>query len=74
MRMFDQAILQLLDEMMRVPDEGRRGVASALLKHLRSGRSDLAALHELANDLGRRWEPEHRRYYWELCRRLGLCD
>jgi hypothetical protein len=74
MRIFDDEIVHLLNEAVKSPDDGQKRVASALLKLLRSGHSDLAALNELAADLGHNWGPELRRYYWELCRKLGLCD
>lgn len=74
MRVSDDLIGRLLDVAVKATDEGQKRAASALVKLLRSGRSDMAALEELAADLAKRWGPEIKQYYWDLCRKLGLCD
>jgi hypothetical protein len=73
-RVIDDQIVRLLNEAVNATDEGQRRVASALLRLVRSDRSDRAALEALAADLGKSWGPELRRYYWELCRKLKLCE
>jgi hypothetical protein len=74
MRVSDDLIGRLLDVAMKATDEGHKRAASALVKLLRSGRSDMAALEELAADLVKTWGLEIKDYYWELCRKLGLCE
>jgi hypothetical protein len=74
MHIFDEHIVRLLDEAVKASTNGQKRAASALVRLLRSGRSDMEALEELAADLNRTWGPEIRRYYWELCRKLGLCE
>jgi hypothetical protein len=74
MRVSDDLIGRLLDVAVKATDEGQKRAASALVKLLRSGRSDMAALEALAADLVKTWGPGIKDYYWELCRRLGLCE
>lgn len=70
----DDLIGRLLDVAVKATDEGQKRAASALVKLLRSGRSDMAALDDLAADLVKTWGPEITHYYWDLCRKLGLCE
>lgn len=74
MRIFDDRIVRLLDEAMKAPGEGHRLAASALVRLLRSGRTEAAALDALAAELAKRWGPEVKAYFHELCRKAGLCD
>lgn len=74
MRIFDDRIVRLLDEAMKAPGEGHRLAASMLVKLLRSGEVAPAALDDVAADLAKRWGPEVRAYFQDLCRKAGLCD
>lgn len=74
MRIVDDKIARLLDEAIKAPGEGQRLAASSLVRLLRSGAADAAAIEALASDLAKRWGPEVKAYLHDLCRKTGLCD
>lgn len=70
----DQAIVTLLDEAVKLSDDGQKWAIQSLLRLLRSGKADAVEIERLAGELMASWGPEVRRYYLDLCRKLGLCD
>jgi hypothetical protein len=74
MSIFDSRIILLLDERLKASDQGRKQAADALLRLIRSGKADAAAINALAEVLGKRWGPEMKRYLADLKRQLELAD
>ncbi|MGQ7794623.1 hypothetical protein ACUN0C_19650 [Faunimonas sp. B44] len=64
----------LLEEVLRAREGGKRWIASTLLRLVRSGSASDWELDDLAREIASDWGAELTQYYWDLCRRVGLCD